>query len=154
MKKAYQIDERRAIEKFRCHPALLGKAIDAYLKGFEADWRDAYPGIDAVTSMELCDPPDKRSGQILPVVRYAVECRIASGQQDYWDYATLVELAVLGKDEVRVRDALEGGVRPQSRTVGGGNDRPKPAADQRGSRVACRTRTVDIGGREGLSNTG
>ncbi len=87
---------------------LLGKAIEAYLKGFEADWRDAYPGINAVTLMELCDPPDKRREQILPVVRYAVERRIASGQPDYWDYATLVELAVLGKDEGRARAALEG----------------------------------------------
>lgn len=31
--------------------ALLGKAIDAYKKGFEADWRDAYPGVNAVTLM-------------------------------------------------------------------------------------------------------
>ena len=28
---------------------LLDKAIDAYLKGFETDWRDAYPGMNAVT---------------------------------------------------------------------------------------------------------
>ena len=27
----------------------LGRAIEAYLDGFEADWRDAYPGINAVT---------------------------------------------------------------------------------------------------------
>ncbi|MBV8522148.1 MAG: DUF4071 domain-containing protein [Acetobacteraceae bacterium] len=32
---------------------LLDKAIDAYLRGFEADWRHAYPGINAVTLMEL-----------------------------------------------------------------------------------------------------
>ena len=29
--------------------ALLKNAIDTYLAGFEADWRDAYPGINAVT---------------------------------------------------------------------------------------------------------
>src|SRR5262249_2419301 len=29
--------------------ALLDKAIDAYRRGFEADWRDQYPGINAVT---------------------------------------------------------------------------------------------------------
>jgi hypothetical protein len=85
---------------------LLRMAIDAYLKGFEADWRDAYPGINAVTLMELSDPPDERREQILPVVRYAVERRIASGQPDYWDYATVVELAVLGNDEKRARTAL------------------------------------------------
>ena len=27
--------------------ALLKNAVEAYLAGFEADWRDAYPGIDA-----------------------------------------------------------------------------------------------------------
>ncbi len=86
---------------------LLKKAIDAYLKGFEADWRDAYPGINAVTLMELCDPPDQRREPILPVVRYAVERRIASGQPDYWDYATVVELAVLAGDESRAKTALE-----------------------------------------------
>src|SRR5262249_19701566 len=36
---------------------LLDKAIEAYLKGFEADWRDAYPGVNAVTLMELKEPP-------------------------------------------------------------------------------------------------
>lgn len=74
---------------------LLDKAIDAYLKGFEADWRDAYPGVNAVTLMELKDPPDPRREGLIPVVAYAVERRIAAGKPDYWDYATLLELAVL-----------------------------------------------------------
>jgi tetratricopeptide (TPR) repeat protein len=77
---------------------LLDKAIDAYTRGFEADWRDAYPGINAVTLMTLKDPPDARAGGLLPLVRYAVERKIAAGQPDYWDYATLVEIGVLGKD--------------------------------------------------------
>ena len=45
---------------------LLDKAIDAYLRGFEADWRDAYPGINAVTLMELQDPPDPRRADADP----------------------------------------------------------------------------------------
>lgn len=85
---------------------LLRRAIEAYLKGFESDWRDAYPGINAVTLMELSDPPDPRREQLLPVVRYAVERRISSGQPDYWDYATVVELAVLASDEMRAKAAL------------------------------------------------
>lgn len=76
----------------------LDKAIDAYLRGFEADWRDAYPGINAVTLMEIRDPPDPRRERILPVVAYSTERRVASGEPDYWDHATLLELAVLGKD--------------------------------------------------------
>ena len=78
---------------------LLDKAIDAYLKGFEADWRDAYPGVNAVTLMEIKEPPDPRRVQLILVVAYAVERRIAAAKPDYWDYATRLELAVLGKDE-------------------------------------------------------
>jgi len=81
--------------------SLLDKAIDTYLSGFEADWRDAYPGINAVTLMELKDPPDPRCERVLPVVSYAVEQKIAKGKPDYWDYATMLELAVLAKDEER-----------------------------------------------------
>jgi hypothetical protein len=85
---------------------LLDKAVDAYVKGFETDWRDAYPGINAVTLMTLKAPPDSRAEQLLPVVRYAVGRKIASGKPDYWDYATLFELAVLAKDESGAMDAL------------------------------------------------
>jgi hypothetical protein len=85
---------------------MLTKGIDAYLKGFEADWRDAYPGINAVTLMELKEPPDPRRSQIIPIVTYAAERKIAAGKPDYWDYATLLELAVLGKDEEKAMKAL------------------------------------------------
>jgi hypothetical protein len=78
---------------------MLDKAIGAYLRGFEADWRDAYPGINAVTLMEVRDPPDPRRVKLTPIVRYAVERKIASGKADYWDHATLLELAVLAKDD-------------------------------------------------------
>jgi tetratricopeptide (TPR) repeat protein len=77
----------------------LTKAIDCYLKGFESDWRDAYPGINAVTLMELKDPPDPLRLDIIPVVQYANERRIQAGKPDYWDYATKLELAILAKDE-------------------------------------------------------
>ncbi len=84
----------------------LDNAIDAYLKGFEADWRDAYPGINAVTLMELKEPPDPRRQKLIPVVAYAAERRIAAGKPDYWDYATLLELAVLGKQKSDASAAL------------------------------------------------
>lgn len=70
---------------------LLNKAIEAYRKGFEADWRDAYPGVNLVTLMEVRQPPDPRRCELLPIVFYAVQRKIASGKPDYWDYATLVE---------------------------------------------------------------
>ncbi len=85
---------------------LLDQAIDAYLAGFEADWRDAYPGINVVTLMEVRVPPDPRGAALLPVVSYANERRLAAGQADYWDQATGLELAVLGRDEAGARRAL------------------------------------------------
>jgi hypothetical protein len=93
-------------EKAVLAAGLLNKAIDAYLKGFEADWRDAYPGINALTLMERRDPPDPHRFELNPVVSYAVERRIAAGKPDYWDYATRLELAMLAQEEPRARAAL------------------------------------------------
>jgi hypothetical protein len=76
---------------------LLRRAIDTYLAGFEADWRDAFPGVNAVSLMELQDEPDRRQAELLPVVRYSA-MRKARRNADYWDYATLLELAVIGRD--------------------------------------------------------
>ena len=85
--------------------ALLKSAIDAYLAGFEADWRDAYPGVNAVTLMEMMAKPDPRQAEILPVVRYSA-ARKAARNADYWDHATLMELAVLARDIDDANDKL------------------------------------------------
>ncbi|MFD2093558.1 TRAFs-binding domain-containing protein [Blastococcus deserti] len=98
-------DAREAGEELLAE-GLLEKAVEAYLAGFEADWRDAYPGINAVSLMEFQEPPDPRREQLLPVVAYAVDRRLDSGQSDYWDHATRLELAVLAKDEAATRRAL------------------------------------------------
>jgi tetratricopeptide (TPR) repeat protein len=84
----------------------LRKAIQAYMAGFEADWRDAYPGINAVTLMEMDSPVDPRQAELLPVVRYAVKRRLASKTPDYWDHATQLELSVLAGDEQAAEEAL------------------------------------------------
>ena len=85
----------------------LRQAIDAYRRGFEADWRDAFPGVNAVTMMELEEPPlREEQTRLLAVVRYAVERRIAAGEPDYWDHATILELAVLDRDRGSAEDAL------------------------------------------------
>lgn len=86
---------------------LLKKSIDAYIKGFEIDWRDAYPGINALTLMEINDPKDERIEKILPVVKYSLERKFDSKKLDYWDYATLLELAVIEKDYLKVQQHLE-----------------------------------------------
>ena len=56
---------------------LLKRAIETYLAGFQADWRDAYPGVNAVTLMEMQDKPVRRQAEMLPVVRF---CGRAEGQ--------------------------------------------------------------------------
>lgn len=84
----------------------LDKAIATYLQGFEADWRDAYPGINALTLMERRNPPDPRRLGLNPVVGYAVQRRIASGHPDYWDLASRLELDVLAQDKESASTAL------------------------------------------------
>ncbi len=86
--------------------APLDKAIVAYRRGFEADWRNAHPGVNAVTRMEIHEPPDPNRLKLLPVVAFATEWRIVSGKPDYWDYATLLDLPVLRKHETVALDAL------------------------------------------------
>ncbi|MFZ1092874.1 MAG: TRAFs-binding domain-containing protein [Xanthobacteraceae bacterium] len=89
--------------------ALLKRAAETYLQGFEADWRDAYPGVNTVTLMEMMDRPDPMQAKILPVVRYAA-AQEAKTKANYWAYATLLELAVLGRDqadaELQLSEAL------------------------------------------------
>ena len=76
----------------------LDQAIDAYRRGFEADWRDAYPGVNAVTLMEIRDPGGSAQQALLPVVRYANRRRVDSPAADYWDHATRLELGVVARD--------------------------------------------------------
>ena len=87
-------------------PGFLKQAINAYLVGFESDWRDAYPGVNAVTLMEFTDPIDSRQADLLPIVKFAVDRRIASTEPDYWDHATRLEVAVLSRDRSAAAEAL------------------------------------------------
>jgi hypothetical protein len=85
---------------------LLDQAIETYTKGFESDWRDAYPGVNMVTLMEVRDPADPRVKQLLPIVQYSVERKIALRTADYWDHATLLELGVVSCNEAQVTSNL------------------------------------------------
>lgn len=82
----------------------LKNAIEAYLGGFEADWRDTYPGVNAVTLMEMLDKPDPRQADLLPVVLYAARQR-ARRTGGYWEHATVMEAAVLARSEDEALDA-------------------------------------------------
>ena len=81
-------------------PALLDLAIKAYRAGFEADWRDTYPGINLVTLLEVRGQLDDLAERqrLVPVVRYGAARRLAESKPAYWDHATVLELAVLDQD--------------------------------------------------------
>jgi tetratricopeptide (TPR) repeat protein len=83
----------------------LKQAIQTYLEGFEADWREAYPGVNALTLMEAADDP--RRHELLPVVRYSAQRKLVrKAGVDYWDYATQLEIAVLADDMDAAKQAL------------------------------------------------
>lgn len=86
----------------------LDKAIQAYREGFETDFRDAYPGINAVTLLDIKGDREALAlqAELLPVVRYAIKRRLVSTRPDYWDHATLLELAVLANEQNEARRCL------------------------------------------------
>jgi tetratricopeptide (TPR) repeat protein len=76
----------------------LIKAIDAYRKGFECDWRDSYPGVNFVTLQTLAGDPDTDFESMVHVVYYSA-LRQHNKEKDYWSAATLLELAFIQRDE-------------------------------------------------------
>src|SRR5262249_46763616 len=80
--------------------AALEEAIRSYVAGFEADPRDYYPGVNAITLSLLDDSEEApaRVRRFMPVVAFAVARRGALASNDYWDVATTFELAVVEQD--------------------------------------------------------
>lgn len=75
----------------------LSKAIKSYKEGFDADWRDAYPGVNLVTLLEL--KGDKKAlEEYLPLVQFANKRKMEGTTPDYWDLATEGELNILNRD--------------------------------------------------------
>ena len=72
----------------------LKNALKYYQKGFESDLRDAYPGVNYVTCLELLGEKDKAL-RTVPVVEAAVLSKMKRKEPDYWDYSTLLELAII-----------------------------------------------------------
>jgi len=85
----------------------LDKAIETYLKGYEVDMRDAYPGINAITLMEISGEYEEKKNEIVPVVNYAVKRRLQNKAPDYWDYATYLELKIIDKDKEAAEEYLK-----------------------------------------------
>jgi hypothetical protein len=80
--------------------AALDDAINAYTKGFEADPRDYYPGVNAINLLIQKGDAEalKKVERLLPLVSFAVERRGGASSGDYWDLATDLELACIGED--------------------------------------------------------
>jgi tetratricopeptide (TPR) repeat protein len=80
--------------------AALDDAIDAYTKGFETDPRDYYPGVNAINLLiQKGDAEALREvARLLPLVSFAVARRGGASSVDYWDLATVLELACIGED--------------------------------------------------------
>jgi hypothetical protein len=81
-------------------------AIEAYLAGFDADPREYYPGVNALTLLFFGGLPDERFTKYYPLVSYAVERQVAIKKKDYWLQATALELAVLELNEDKSNDYL------------------------------------------------
>lgn len=88
--------------------AALDEAIAQYGAGFDADPRDFYPGINLLTLLlrRRRDEDLERVSELQPVVLFAVGRRGGLGSRDYWDVATVLELAAIGNDEALARQAL------------------------------------------------
>ena len=81
----------------------LKKALSIYEKGYESDMRDAYPGVNYVTCLELLGENEK-ARRVLPAVEFAAKTKMKKKEPDYWDQATLLELAVIENDLERAEE--------------------------------------------------
>lgn len=88
--------------------AALDAAIGEYEKGFDTDPRDAYPGINLLTLLLRRGSPgdSDRVEALQPVVLFAVARRGTLDSGDYWDVATVLELATIGGDRELAERAL------------------------------------------------
>jgi tetratricopeptide (TPR) repeat protein len=78
----------------------LDKAIAAYVKGFEAEPMDYYPGVNAITLLVEKGGPESQTeiDRLLPLVMFAVLRQGGAESSDYWTLATVLELALVRGD--------------------------------------------------------
>ncbi|HRP56129.1 TRAFs-binding domain-containing protein [Agriterribacter sp.] len=86
--------------------AYRNKSIEAYLDGFDADPRDFYPGVNALTLLFFENADDPRFKKYFPLVTYSVERQLETNKNNYWVQATALELAALQMNEARSKQFL------------------------------------------------
>jgi hypothetical protein len=86
----------------------LDRAIEAYTRGFECEPVDYYPGVNAITLLlqKGTDEAAQQVERLTPLVSFAVARRGGSASSDYWDLATVLELALIGRDETMATNVL------------------------------------------------
>jgi tetratricopeptide (TPR) repeat protein len=91
-----QYREEKDKEGYKAKSA-LDEAIRVYTKGFESDPRDYYPGVNALTLLYVKGDEEslKEMKRMIPLVNFAVARRGGAASEDYWDLATVLELACL-----------------------------------------------------------
>ena len=93
--------KKAAQEKKRTAAAYLDNAIDAYTRGFECEPIDYYPGVNAISLLlqKGTDEALKKAEKLTPLVSFAVARKGGASSSDYWDTATVLELALIGRDD-------------------------------------------------------
>jgi hypothetical protein len=78
----------------------LDCAVDWYRRGFRADPRDYYPGIDLATLLAIQNSDESLTElrEVLPAVSFALARLGGLDSNDYWQVASVLEVAVLGND--------------------------------------------------------
>ena len=76
----------------------LEHAIEWYSRGFTADPRDYFPGVNAATLLAVQNTPESKVElqRLVPAVSFAAARLGGMKSSDYWQVATVLELAVLG----------------------------------------------------------
>ena len=77
----------------------LDRAIHYYREGFVKDPFDYYPGVNVVTLLlqKNDEPSRKELEEFLPTVQNAVNNKMKDGLVSYWDLATALHLAAVGR---------------------------------------------------------
>jgi tetratricopeptide (TPR) repeat protein len=78
----------------------LEAAIEWYRRGFVADPRDYYPGVNLATLLAIEDSEESKAElqRVAPAVSFAVARLGGIKSRDYWQVATVLEVAVLSGD--------------------------------------------------------
>jgi len=87
----------------------LGRAIDWYERGFNADPRDFYPGVNEATLRFVRGniEDNEKLIDLLPALSFAVARMGGISSSDYWVVATVLELSVLREHWETVERILE-----------------------------------------------